>query len=59
LLGLQDADGWRLVCAVRDWGSGAGGVVGDLAGECGRHVVLCVVVVLLESGMKLSRTDKS
>jgi hypothetical protein len=53
---LQDADGWRLVGAVWDWGSAAGGVVGDLGGECGRHVVVFDLGV---SGMKLSRTDES
>ena len=58
MLGLQDADGWRLVCAVRDWGSGAGRVVGDLTGECGRHVVVRAVVVLVVSGMELSRTEE-
>jgi hypothetical protein len=46
------------VCAVRDWGSGAGRVVGDLTGECGRHAVVCAVVFLVVSGMELSRTDE-
>jgi hypothetical protein len=60
---LQDADGWRLVGAVWDWSSAAGGVVGDLGGECGRHVVVVIVGFVVfdlgVSGMKLSRTDKS
>lgn len=58
---LQDTDGWRLVSAVWDGGSAAGGVVGDLAGECGRHVgvVAFVVFVTGVSDMKLSRTDES
>lgn len=57
---LQDADGWRLVCAVWDWGSVAG-VVGDLGGECGRHGVAFVTVVssLVVLGMEVSRTKES
>jgi hypothetical protein len=58
---LQDADGWRLVGAVWHWGSAAGGVVGDLGGECGRHVVVVVSVVfdLGVSDVKLSGIDES
>ena len=58
---LQDADGWRLVGAVWDGSSAAGRVVGDLGGECRRHVVVVVSVVfdLGVSGVKLSATDES
>ena len=58
-LDLQDADGWRLVCAVWHWGSAAGGVVSDLGRECGRHVVVVVGFDLGVSDVKLSGTDES
>ena len=58
---LQDADGWGFGCAVWDWGSVARGVVGDLTGDCGRHVVafVCVVsvVVVVVFGMELFRRE--
>lgn len=47
--------------AVWDGSSAAGRVVGDLGGECRRHVVVVVSVVfdLGVSGVKLSATDES